>query len=269
MSLACLMALLRQRGGRHPAQATRRWRPRAVTQDHTIMKQQRTSLRAALAGGCLLAASVAAPASAATVYWTDWTSASAAAGTVSGTLSAGSDTVSVGYSGGYGFAQTSGGTNYWTPASTFQSATVSNAPPAADIIALSTGGTATVTFSQAVVDPLLALVSWNSNTVEFGAPIEFLSYGVGPYGSGTPILNAAGTGFFGSGEVHGVLRVIGTYTSISFTHTSEYWHGFTVGIVGVSTPGDGGGGSVPEPMSLALLGLGFGALALTNRRRQR
>lgn len=144
------------------------------------MNQQRTSLRAALAGGCLLAAIAAAPASAATVYWTDWTSASAAAGTVSGTLSAGSDTLSVGYSGGYGFAQTSGGTNYWTPTSTFQSATVSNAPPAADIIALSTGGTATITFSQAVVDPLLALVSWNSNTVEFGAPIEFLSYGVGP-----------------------------------------------------------------------------------------
>lgn len=232
------------------------------------MNQQRTSLRAALAGSCLLAAIAAAPASAAPVYWTDWTLAFPTAGTVSGTLTAGSDTLSVGYSGGYSFALTSGGTNFWTPASTFQSATVSNAPPASDIIALSTGRTATITFSQAVVDPLLALVSWNGNTVEFGAPIEFLSYGAGYFGSGTPILNAAGTGFFGSGEVHGVLRVIGTYTSISFTHTSEGWHGFTVGIVGVSTPGDGGGGSVPEPMSLALLGLGLGAFALTSRRRR-
>lgn len=232
------------------------------------MKQQRTSLRAAIAGGCLLAAMAAAPASAATVYWTDWTSATAASGTAAGTLTAGSDTISVGYSGGYSFAQTSGGTNFWSPDAPYLSATVSNAPPASDIIGLSTGSTATITFSQAVVDPLVALVSWNSNTVEFGAPIEFLSFGAGYWGSGTPILNAAGTGFFGSGEVHGVLRVIGTYTSISFTHTSENWHGFAVGIVGVSVPGDGGGGSVPEPMSLALLGLGLGALALTNRLRR-
>jgi len=222
---------------------------------------------AGLLAGCALALASVAPASADTVYWTDWTSASAAAGTVSGTLTSGSDTISVGYSGGYSFAQTSGGTNYWSPSTPYLSSTVSNAPPASDIIALGTGGTATITFSQAVVDPLIALVSWNGNTVDFNDPIQFLSYGTGYFGSGTPIVNGAGDGFYGSGEVHGVLRVIGTYTSISFTHTSEYWHGFTVGIVGVAPP-DGGGGSVPEPVSLALLGVGFGALALARRRRK-
>jgi hypothetical protein len=94
--------------------------------------------------------------------------------------------------------------------------------------------------------------------VDFGVPINVLSFGCGYWGCGAPVVNPAGTGFFGNGEVHGVIELVGDYTSITFTDTSENWHGITVGVLGVSTPGT----QVPEPVSLALLGSALGALAL-------
>lgn len=188
------------------------------------------------------------------VYWTDWTSQIPST-SVSGSINTGSDTINVTFSGTYYFAQTNGGTNYWNPSSPYISAEVDNAPPASDIIALGSGGTETITFSEIVEDPLIALVSWNGNTVDFGVPIEILSYGPGYWGNGTPILNSDGDGFYGSGEVHGVIRLPGSYNSISFSHTPEYWHGFTVGIMGL------GQQPVPEPATMLLLGLGLVGLA--------
>ncbi len=204
----------------------------------------------------------AAPVHAATINWTDWTSVSAAASQVFGMLTVGSSTVNVTYSGAYYFAQTSGGTNYWDPDAPYLSTTVENAPPAYDIIALSTGGSKTITFSQAVVDPLIALVSWNGNTVDFGVPIEILSYDTGYWGNGTPNLNNSGTGFYGDGEVHGVIKLPGTFTSITFNDTPELWHGFTVGVIGL-----GSSNGVPEPASLTLLGMGLAGLAGLRRRK--
>lgn len=210
-----------------------------------------------------LALGSATTAQAATVSWTDWTSTSAATSQVFGNLDVGGTNVGVTFSGAYLFAQTSGGTNYWSPSTPYLSALVSNAPPASDIIALSTGGTATITFAQAVRDPLIALVSWNGNTVDFGVPIEILSYGQGYWGNGTPTLNAAGTGFYGNGEVHGVIRLPGTYSSVTFTHTSENWHGLTVGVVGLADDNP-----VPEPGSAALAALALLALGAGMRRRR-
>lgn len=210
-----------------------------------------------------LCAALAAPAAfAAPAYWTDWTNASAAASSVTGSLNIGSGTVGITYTGSYAFAQTNGGTNYWVP-NVYTSGTVDNGPGDSDIIALSNGGTKTITFSQSVHNPLIGLVSWNGNTVDFGAPISVLSFGCGFWGCGTPVVNSTGTGFFGSGEVHGVIELLGDFTSITFSDTSENWHGITVGVQGITDPGT----PVPEPTSLALIGGALAALTATRLKR--
>lgn len=219
-------------------------------------------MRSAIIAGVALAGLFTAwGAQAAPVSWTDWTSQSTAASTVSGSLQVGATTVGVTYSGLYAFAQTSGGTNYWIPSAPYTSATVSNPPPDPDIIALGTGGTKTITFSQAVVDPILALVSWNGNVTDFGTAIDVLSEGAGYWGSGTFAVNGAGTGFTGMGEAHGTIRLPGTFTSITFTDTTEYWHGFTIGVAGLAGPPTG----VPAPAPLGLLAAGLLALAGVRR----
>ncbi|HQI75343.1 MAG TPA: hypothetical protein PK384_02410 [Candidatus Latescibacteria bacterium] len=78
------------------------------------------------------------------VSWTDWTSA--ATGIVTGTLNTGSSTVDVTSTGQYGFAQISGGTNYWNPSAPYLSAVVDNAPPGTDIVALNPDGLVTIAF---------------------------------------------------------------------------------------------------------------------------
>lgn len=191
-----------------------------------------------------------------TVAWADWTSASA--GTAQGTISAPGGAVGVTHAGGYSFVQTGCGTAYWAPG-TYNGPV--NKPGDCDIIALNTGGTKTISFDTAVVDPYIALMSWNNNTVVFSAPFELVSNGSGYWGSGTPIINQDGTGFFGSGEVHAIIQFKGTFTSLSFTDTSENWHGYTVGIADVA-------GGVPEPATWAMMIMGFGLVGVTARRRR-
>ena len=225
------------------------------------MKTKMTA--AALAAFLALAAQGA---SAAAVSWADWTSDTAS--TVSGTVTVDGSPVTVTYSGTqYAFDQLNGaGTNYWQPNSPYLSAAVSNAPGTPDIVGLSDAGTSVITFSTPVVNPLIALVSWNGANVTFGGgadtqayDIDYLSSGCGYWGCGT-YSSPTSNSFVGSGELHGVIELIGTYSSISFTDTTpEYWHGLTVGAFATS---------VPEPGELGMMLLGLGAVGALARRRK-
>lgn len=206
-----------------------------------------------------------------TADWASWTGTTS--NTVSGSLMVGATSVGVTYSGAqYAFAQTNNtGINYWNPATPYISTTVSNAPATSDIIELSASGTSTITFSRAVVNPVIALVSWNGAKVTFGGGadtqtynIQYLSplssgpgyWGSGSYGS--PTSNS----FTGNGELHGVIELVGTYQTISFTDTTpEYWHGLTVGVTGGVSP-------VPEPGEWAMLISGLGLMGFMVRRKK-
>ncbi len=214
---------------------------------------------------------VATSAAASVISWTQWTGDNGT-NTATGNLMVGATSVNVTASGNanYGFVQTTSGTDYWLPDAPYLSSTVSNAPTGPGIVALNSAVTETITFSQAIEDPLIALVSWNGANVTFpdltaGQYIDYLSSGCGYWGCGT-YGSPTSDSFTGVGELHGVIELVGDYTSITFTDTvDEYWHGFTVGVVGLASPGPGP--TVPEPGSLMLVGLGLSALAFAKRKR--
>ena len=89
--------------------------------------------------------------------------------------------------------------------------------------------------------------------------INYLSSGCGYWGCGT-YASPTSKSFVGSGELHGVIELIGTYSSISFTDTvGENWHGLTVGAFA---------SSVPEPGELGMMMLGLGVVGALARRRK-
>jgi len=202
------------------------------------------------------------------ISWTDWTSASSGnLGSASGTITLPDlSTVSVSYTGEVLFAQTGLGTNYWNPSTPYTSTTVSNPPPASEMIALE-GGNATVntiTFSVPVVNPVMGIVSlgtpWLTTQYHFSTPFDILSSGPGFWGNG-PLLELPGNILEGK-EGHGTIQFLGTHTSISWTvPTFEHWHGSTFGITG-SAPAP-----VPEPSTLLLLGSGLIGLVVFGKRK--
>lgn len=206
--------------------------------------------------GAVAALMVASSAQAATADWTEWTSNTA------GTIGA----VGVTYSGEMQGLIT---IPQYTPPSSFTGGSVDNAPVAADGSIKLIGGNAgvnSVTFSQAVLNPVFAIWSLGQG----GAPASFNFIGSpnfsivagGPstqFGGGS--ITQVGSVVSGN-EANGLLQFVGSYTSISWTNPSaENYYAFTVGA--------GGGGAVPEPATWGLMILGFGLAGASMRARRR
>jgi hypothetical protein len=195
---------------------------------------------------------------AATYNYVSWTSANVTGGTASGTIALPGDAgVSVTFmatteDGGAGDlygAQTGGsGTNYWLPASTYQSSAVENAPPTSDIIQLAGGEneTYTVNLSQPIVDPIMAIVSLGASgtpiTYNFDSPFTIVSQGTDDWGGSSTSLTQLPGNVLQGAEGSGVIQFIGTYSTFSWTVPQpEEWHGFTFGILTSAALYDGGG----------------------------
>ena len=173
-----------------------------------------------------------APAGAfADVIWVDWHTI-LENGDVEGTATVSGGTVTVTYSGERAFVQTSCGTNYWNPSTPYISATVPNPPPDCDIIALSQATAKTLTFSEPVANVFFAVVSLNGNGYRFDRDFDILSFDCGYWGCGTLTkqINPPTYDLIGSGEPHGVIQLLGSFSSVSWTSLSnENWNGFSIG----------------------------------------
>jgi PEP-CTERM motif len=237
----------------------------------------------------LLLMALTAPVHAGTIYWTDWTSSNATGGfTAFGAITTPTATVNITYNNpqGVAFYQANGGTDYWqngpgnggrnAATSPYTSATVDNIPTGTDIVALQFAGMQTLTFSQAIANPVFSYVSLNGNGYAFDRDFTILSYGdssngndPGFWGAGTSSKQIVDIGggvleyrLIGTGEPHGTIQFLGAFDSVSWrSMSSENWNGFTVGVQETAAAT-----FAPEPTPLALLGIGLLGLGLRRRK---
>jgi hypothetical protein len=147
----------------------------------------------------------------------------------------------------------------------FTNADVTNTPGSNGTIAMTGGkpGINNLHFSQAVIDPLIALWSVGQSNV----PVTFnftdnptfsiLSQGAGHWSGGT--LVQAGSSVTGN-EGNGLIQFKGSFTDINFTTPNyEDYYGFTTGALITA---------VPEPEVYALLIAGLGLVSFMARRRK-
>ena len=154
----------------------------------------------------------------------------------------------------------------YTPIPTFSGGTVSNRPATADGIVQIFGGantgTHTITFSQAVLNPVLAI--WSLGQPGFLAQFVFgQSFTIqsgGPNAEyGGAAITAVGNTVSGQ-EGNGVIQFTGSLTSITWTNPIvEDWYGFTVGVPVAA---------IPEPETYALMLAGLALLGARARRRR-
>jgi hypothetical protein len=184
-------------------------------------------------------------------HWAHWTTMTAGnPGTVAGTLLPPSGAITVTYSGevysallpGLPGTQTTTGTNYFTPASTYTSATVGNSPLLPGIV-MQQGGTQLVdslTFSRPVTNPVLAIMSLGDSQTgvaglfqfsAFAEPFTVLKQGPGAQAGPGTLSNVNGDLHGDDGD--GLVQFNGTFTTIKWTDPNGEWpgqHGVTVGI---------------------------------------
>lgn len=251
----------------------------------------------------VITVSTAATASATTIFWTDWQGANTCSnpqtpncftgnGVINSNINNNNVVVNVTYTNalGIGFYQPSGGNDYYTTngpgLSPYESAAASNRPTGTDIVALSNRGTQTLTFSQAIANPVFAFVSLNGNGYSFlNQDFVILSQtgmngaGCGYWGCGNvqKVVVDLGGGNFAyqlnstGGEPHGVIQFLGAFSTLTWDSSSnEYWNGFTVGVQGTAQqvfPPDPT--AVPEPGTMLLLGTGLALVAARAVRRRR
>jgi hypothetical protein len=253
----------------------------------------RRSFCAAAAGAaallCILSA--ARPAQAAEAFYVDWTAADVAGGTATGVINIpGEDAINVNFKatfangdpGNLVGAQVDGtGTDFWNPETPYISSAVENAPPGTDILRLQGGVNQiyTVTFSEAIAGPVMALVSLGAGgtpiTYEFDQPFDIVSQAAGFFGGGSDRLQELPNNVLGGNEGHGTVVFEGEFSEFSWTVPDpEFWHGFTFGVRGVGGGTNGGGNNGGEPviplpaaswMALSLLG-GLGGFKAIRRR---
>ncbi|MDX1925792.1 MAG: hypothetical protein SFV81_04705 [Pirellulaceae bacterium] len=243
----------------------------------------------------LLSIAPASLASAGVIAWTDWQSGSNTNGfTGLGQITTATALVDVTYNNpnGIAFFQSGAGTDFFAnggggrnaATSPFTSSLVENIPTAAEMIALQFQGTQTLTFSQAIANPVFSYISLNGNGYAFDQDFDILSFGgstspegardSGYWGAGTSYKSivALGGGAFeyqllGTGEPHGTIRFKGAFNSVSWRSLSnENWNGFTVGIQGTAQEVFA---TVPEPASVATWTLLSLALSVFQFRRAR
>jgi hypothetical protein len=126
----------------------------------------------------------------------------------------------------------------------------------------------TITFSQPILDPVMAIWSLGNGgddaNYTFSGSEPFTIIAGGPseeYGGSSIVPNGSSDSVTGE-EGNGTLQFIGTYSQITFTNSNyENWYGFTLGVDGIAPPV-----STPEPASLALLGWSLAGLAAIRRR---
>jgi hypothetical protein len=222
-------------------------------------------------------------ASAAPYYYVDWQVVAPSLGMASGVITLPDlSTVGVGFqavnadgsAGTFFFGQTSCGTNYWNPSTPYISSQVDNAPPNCELLALIGGQNQTynVTLSQAIKDPIMAIVSLGQSSVptsyDFDEPFDIVSQGTGFFGGNSSALQELPGDILLGNEGHGTIQFVGTFPSFSWTvPTPEMWHGFTFGIRTTLALEPEVPNGVAEPGSLALLGLGLAGLSLRRRKR--
>lgn len=196
------------------------------------------------------------------VQWMQWTVATQ---NFPSSVALGSlGTNSVTYNGSSLFQQFGTGTDYWSPSAPYLSASVPNAPTAAHMVGVvDFASSHSLVFGAPVTNPLIAIVGLGSSTIQtewtFSAPFQILSSGVGYFG-GAGVLTDIGGNTLRGDEGSGVIQLIGTFSSISWTITNgeQPWTDSNA-ITGITV------GVIPTPGTLVLLG-GAGLVAMRRRR---